>query len=191
MAKSYVVTFAGDKVGLIVRGKTSPAHEPGVMEQHADVILPDGSPVGFFGEGNDGSFNKSGLGMDGTVYDFSELRKHRPYYIDCATARGYGVLSTFLIFAVSATEAKKFSDYWGGLDKSPGSFNILGGNCSTRASGSFQAAGILSGGIPGLDTPNNLYLQLHREKGKTALVDSGYIGFSPRGRGFDLVVDVP
>jgi hypothetical protein len=100
--------------------------------------------------------------MDGTVYDFSELRKHRPYYIDCATARGYGVLSTFLIFAVSATEAKKFSDYWGGLDKSPGSFNILGGNCSTRASGSFQAAGILSGGIPGLDTPNNLYLQLHR-----------------------------
>jgi hypothetical protein len=44
MAKSYVVTFAGDKVGLIVRGKKSPAHEPGVMEQHADVILPDGSP---------------------------------------------------------------------------------------------------------------------------------------------------
>jgi hypothetical protein len=191
MARSYIVHFAGDQVGLIVRGKTSHTHEPGVMEQHADVILPDGSPMGFFGEGNDGSFNKSGMGMHGMVYDYSELLKHRPYYIDCATAKGYNVISTFLIFYVGGAEAKKFSDYWANLDKSPGSFNILGGNCSTRASGAFQAAGILSGGIPGLDTPNNLYLQLYREKGKTARIDSGYIGFSPRTGGFDLLVDVP
>src|SRR5919109_2095929 len=45
-----VVTFNGSTVGLIVRGKSGPAHHPGVMEQHADCILSDGSPMGFFGE---------------------------------------------------------------------------------------------------------------------------------------------
>src|SRR5260221_10661309 len=41
------IKFTGDSVGLIVRGKKSHEHEPGLMEQHADCILSNGAPVGF------------------------------------------------------------------------------------------------------------------------------------------------
>ncbi|MGB2680450.1 MAG: hypothetical protein WBE39_03970 [Candidatus Competibacter sp.] len=30
-----------DTIGLVVRGKTSPNHDPGALEQHADCILAD------------------------------------------------------------------------------------------------------------------------------------------------------
>lgn len=44
------LTFPGNMIGLVVRGKTGPDHHPGVMEQHADCILPNGAPIGFFGD---------------------------------------------------------------------------------------------------------------------------------------------
>ncbi|MGI9282311.1 MAG: hypothetical protein ACR2PX_22150 [Endozoicomonas sp.] len=38
------------RIGLIVRGKRSLDHNPGVMEQHADCIITTGEPYGFFGD---------------------------------------------------------------------------------------------------------------------------------------------
>jgi hypothetical protein len=64
MADAYSLLFSGDQVGLIVRGKKSHAHKPDVMEQHADCILSNGAPVGFFGEGNNGSSNSIGMGKE-------------------------------------------------------------------------------------------------------------------------------
>jgi hypothetical protein len=46
------VTFNGTKIALIVRGKLNTNRDPDLMAQHADVILPDGSPIGFFGKGD-------------------------------------------------------------------------------------------------------------------------------------------
>ena len=68
---------------------------------------------------------------------------------------------------------------------------MLGLNCSTRASGAFVYAGILKGGIPGLDTPNNLYKQIIWRKKDQTTSHSGYIGFIPKSdkSGFDLVVE--
>jgi hypothetical protein len=67
---------------------------------------------------------------------------------------------------------------------------LLGNNCSTHASDAFIAAGITNKGIPGLDTPNNLFKQLVaiRKKAKSY---SGHIGFKAKagGGGFDLVID--
>ena len=76
-----VVKFdtARKRIGLVVRGKHAPDHHPDKLGQHADVILADGAPIGFFGEGNDGSFNSIGLGMQGVVYDYQLLLRHRPY----------------------------------------------------------------------------------------------------------------
>jgi hypothetical protein len=70
---------------------------------------------------------------------------------------------------------------------SPGSFNIVGDNCSTHASKAFIDAGILTDGIPGLDTPDNLYRQLVTKlPGKTTTM-TGYIGFVPKASGgFDM-----
>ena len=201
-------TFGGDRVALIVRGKTGADHSPGLMEQHADCVLSTGAPVGFFGEASDGgstgrapssvggsgrgSVGKSngvGMGMAGVVYDMEKLRQHRPYYVDLGMARGYGVVSTVLFVQVSAAEAMAFDKAWAEMARDPGSFQIVGWNCSTHASQAFRKAGILSGGIPGLDTPNNLYLQLVRERAGKTTSASGYVGFKASGAGYMLTID--
>lgn len=184
-------TFAGDKIALIVRGKKSHAHVPGNLEQHADCILSNGSPVGFFGEGNDGSSNSSGMGMNGIVYDYSALSRKRAPYVDAGIAKSTGTISTVLFVQVSTAEANAFDKAWADMTSDPGSFQILGWNCSTHASQAFRNAGILAGGIPGLDTPDNLYRQLCAEKGGKLSVISGYVGFSAFGTGYMLTVETP
>ncbi|MFM9970472.1 MAG: hypothetical protein ACKVQK_18945 [Burkholderiales bacterium] len=194
------VDFTGSAVGLIVRGKTSPAHAPGNMEQHADCVLSDGSPIGFFGEGgaNTGasarqdSWNVVGMNMKGVVYDYNLLRIHRPFYIDAALARTYDVKSTLLVIDVTPPIAALFAEYWRTFQADAGGFHILGGNCSTRSSGAFVYAKILPGGIPGLDTPDNLFRQLVAERKGSTKSYSGYIGFTAKtGGGYSVLIDAP
>jgi hypothetical protein len=182
-----IMAMPAGTVALVVRGKKSPSDEPGLLEQHADCILPDGSPIGFYGTGNDQSGNSIGLRMDGEVWDFAILSSRRVMYVDFASAVGYGAISTTLFVEVTAAQAKAFTASWATMRTSPGSFNIVGDNCSTHASKAFIEAGILKGGIPGLDTPDNLYKQLVKQlPGKTRSM-SGYIGFIPKpGGGFDI-----
>jgi hypothetical protein len=185
-------------IGLVVRGKRGPSHAPGVMEQHADCVLNDGSPVGFFGTGPNRSGGRSsassmnvGLNMRGVVYRYSEFRVNRPFYVDLDQARKYGVVSTVLTVNVGAALALKFATYWMKLFDRPGGFDLLGNNCSTHASDAFVAAGVLRGGIPGLDTPDHLYNQLVTEKKGLTASYSGYVGFAlrPVGPGFDVTVE--
>ena len=203
------VVFSGSKVGLIVRGKTSHEDSPGLLEQHADCVLSSGEPIGFYGMGNTGSSgkgsmgigalsrssaassNSSGFGMAGVVWDFGALSRHRANYVNAGLARGTGTISTVLLLQVSAREAAAFDKAWADMTADPGMFNILGWNCATHASQAFRLAGILSGGIPGLDTPNNLYLQLCREKAGKVSGISGYVGFSPFGTGKMMTIETP
>src|SRR5262249_61478862 len=103
---------ASPKIALIVRGKQGPDLHPDKMDQHADVILADGSPVGFFGEGNDKIGNSIGMRMDGIVYDYDLLKRNRPYYIDVDSATANRVVSTVLIVDVDKTAADKFKAAW-------------------------------------------------------------------------------
>ncbi len=186
------IVFAGDKVALVVRGKTSADHSPGVLEQHADCVRSDGSPVGYFGEAGEGSgyiLAAVLVGIRGEVYDMDGFRTHRPYYIDAHLARGYGVVSTALVVSVLGAQATRFDEYWNSLSTDPGTFRLLGQNCSTRASGAFRHAGILAGGIPGLDTPDNLYNQLIKQRRDICTSFSGYIGFTSMGRSMAMVVE--
>lgn len=195
---STVLPFPSEEtIGLVVRGKNSPSHDPGVMEQHADCILADGSPVGFFGDtgaassgrSGSGSWNSTGMNMRGVVYDYPLFKIHRPFYIDLAAAKKYSVKSTVLVITVTKAQASLFKDYWNKLKANPGSFYLLGHNCSTHASDAFIYAGVITGGIPGLDTPNNLYKQLVTSFTKTAS-HSGFLGFTPRsGGGYEVVVE--
>jgi len=202
-----VVFAGGDRVGLIVRGKSSHEDDPSVFAQHADCILSTGAPVGFFGTGNTGSSgggssgsgassrssanssNSSGMGMTGVVYDQAGLARNRANYVDAAVAKATKTVSTVLLVQVSAAEAALFDGAWLDMTKDPGSFQLLGWNCSTHASQAFRKAGILSAGIPGLDTPNNLYKQLCVEKQGKVSVASGYVGFSSFGSGYMLIVE--
>lgn len=192
------VEFTGSVVGLIVRGKTSADHVPGKLEQHADCVLSDGSPIGFFGEdgantgasSGQGSWNTSGMNLKGAVYDYHLLRFQRPYYVNGASAAKVDLKSTLLVVDVSPALAVMFSDYWHQLKADPKGFHILGGNCSTRASAAFVYAKILPHGIPGLDTPDNLYRQLVAEREGATTSYSGYIGFTPKASGgYSVVVE--
>lgn len=173
------VAFTGLSVALIVRGKESAEHSPSKLAQHADCVRSDGSPVGYFSRDGAGSGFLSAatlLGVDGKVYGLEEFRKNRPFYIDWKKAKAYNVVSTALVVTVSSNEAQKFDAYWDQLTKDPGTFRLIGKNCSTRASGAFRHAGILAGGIPGMDTPNNLYKQIKAEVPHRCHSYSGYIG---------------
>lgn len=210
MAKS--ISIGQQTIGLIVRGKIDEKHKPGVMEQHADCILPNGAPIGFFGGGGDASsgssgssfasslkswadgpsvsWNSTGINMRGMVADYKVFKKIRPMYIDSVLAKKYDVKSTVLLLDVSRAEADLFSQYWTNLRLNPGAFNILGGNCSTHASEAFVAAKIVTSGIPGLDTPDNLFRQLKAKHAGKTRVFSGYVGLRPiSGDKYDLVIE--
>ena len=161
--------FEGSSVALIVRGKTGPKHEPGVMSQHADCVLPDGSPMGFFGgEGvassgssGSGSWNSIGMNMEGMVADYAGFQRIRPFYVDAKLAKKYGVISTILVVPAAPSQATAFALYWKGLLASPGSFQILGDNCSTHASEAFVKARIGPGtGRPGRGTAREVARRL-------------------------------
>lgn len=197
------IKIGPNTIGLIVRGKTDESHKPGVMEQHADCILPNGAPIGFFGGGGDASsgssgssfasslkswadgpsisWNSTGINMKGMVADYRTLQKIRPMYVDPAMAKKYKLVSTVLLLDVTKAEADLFSQYWINLSVNPGSFNILGGNCSTHASDAFVAAKIVTSGIPGLDTPDNLFRQLKAKHAGVSRVFSGHVGNKPIG----------
>lgn len=188
------ISFAGDKVALVVRGKASAEHVPGKLEQHADCVRSTGAPVGYFGEGGEGSGYLTSavlIGIRGEVYDLDGFNRNRPFYVDAALARAYKVVSTALVVRVTGEQATSFDEYWDQLTKDPGTFRLLGKNCSTRASGAFRHAGILQSGIPGLDTPDNLYKQLVKQRSDLCQSYSGYIGFSTaRGSSF-MRVETP
>jgi hypothetical protein len=183
------VAFPGTVVALVVRGKTSPTHAPGNMEQHADCVLSNGAPVGFFGTGG-GASASSGMGLSGVVADHAWFKVHRLSYVDLATAKKYGMVSTLLTVDATVAQVALFESYWTTLATSPGNFNILGNNCSTHASDAFISSGILGSGIPGLDTPDNLYRQLVAALGARTKSYSGYVGFTPAGAAFDVDVQV-
>ena len=187
-----IVSFAAvpPRIGLVVRGKLSATHHPDLMAQHADAILSDGSPLGFYGEGNGGSANGIGMGMQGVVYDYQALRIQRPFYVNADSAMANRVVSTVLLVTVTAVQARAFADSWAAMTVHPGSFNIVGGNCSTHASAAFIAAGVLADGIPGLDTPDNLYGQIVNDIPAASLQSlTGYVGFSPApAGGYRMVV---
>ena len=53
---------------------------------------------------------------------------------------------------------------------------------------SYAAISIRQRGIPGLDTPNNLYKQLKAERADRCTSHSGYVGFQIAGNGYSLRV---
>ena len=201
-----IITLPTNTIGLVVRGKKSDTHNPGAMEQHADCVLPTGEPIGFFGDNGDGSsggssgsssnrglsasWNSTGMNMKGVVANYNDLLKIRPFYVDFALAKKYQVISTLLLIQVTHEQGALFTQAWKNMKLSPGSFHILGGNCSSHASIAFVEAKLVNSSIPGLDTPNNLYKQLKAKMTGKCKIYSGYIGFKPKTSGqYDILVE--
>lgn len=184
-------------IGLIVRGQHSEAHEPGVMEQHADAITTDTTgkmnTVGFFGDaggpGVSGSHKSDsiGLGLKGVSADMAWFLKNRLAYVDLHLAIMQNVMSSLILIEVTKKQAADFSKYWDDLKKDPGTFNFLGGNCSTAAAAGFEKASVTKE-INGLDTPDNLFNQLKKEYPKAFMI-SGHVGYIRAGRKWQVVAN--
>lgn len=175
------------RIGLVVRGKKSAGHSPGVMEQHADCILGTGEPVGFYGAGNGGRSNGIGMNLSGVVYRYEKMYAERRAYVDFEVAKSQSLPSGVLLISATPAQIQKFNEYWMNLARTPGQFDILGDNCSSHASAGFIYCGILKNGIPGLDTPDNLFRQLQPITSSQAFF--GCVGFTPNGTSFDIVYE--
>ena len=185
--------FEGASVALIVRGKHSPSHIPDKTAQHADCILPKGTPVGFFGVGGgkSGTGGSKGIGMKGMVFYYDDFVINRPPYVDREVAKASNNVCTVLKLDVTREQALKFYTAWGEMRANAGKFNLLGNNCATHAALAFYNSGLLAvPEIPGLDTPNNLYLTLRAAYGGESL--SGFLGFKKKaqGGGFDVEIEM-
>ena len=119
--------------------------------------------------------------MNGVVANKPWFNKYRPEYINADVARRDGVVSTYCTLRVCPDAAKKFGDAWKALGNNPPNFSIIGGNCSSRAGGCFQAAGVLDSGISGLDTPNHLFEDLKAKYGNSLKCQTGFFGYNPAG----------
>ena len=136
------------------------------------MALPGSGLVGYFGYGNEGSGNTSGMGLTGhlntTVSDWITGPTARPQSI---VGRGVtlpdgtripGVLSTICELEICPAELAKMNAATSSLKASPGVFNIGGNNCSTNACSILGAGGTMSGGIADIDNPQHLLDQLKR-----------------------------
>ncbi len=186
-------------VGLIVRGMWSKEHEPGVMEQHADVVVPGvGGKMatrGYFGDqpGVAGSSAESrastGLGLPGISADMAWFLANRRPYVDLELAKLLDMKSSLILLKVTLAQAALLNQYWQDLKADPQTFYILGKNCSTAAAAGFEHAA-LSKEIRGLDTPDNLFQQL-RKQYSDAFMISGYYGYTRTGLRWEFVAGRP
>jgi hypothetical protein len=183
-------------VGLIVRGMWSPGHEPGVREQHADVVVPTATGEmrtrGFFGDKARGGMSfglgrEVGLGIPGYTRDWASFLRDRPQYVDLEYAKLTDYRSSLILMKVTRAQAAALDQYWQDLHKDPGDFYFLGRNCSTAAAAGFEQAHIAKE-IAGLDTPDRLFRQLRAEYPDTFMI-SGYYGYTRAGRRYRKVGD--
>lgn len=166
-------------IALVVRHKPSRGRAPD-GEGHADVIMPSGAPAGFFVDAATEDAGTLGMDVPGQVYGYANFSARRPWYVNLADAAARNVFSGVLIIAVTALEARRFQGAWDAMRARPGTFSIIGLNCSTHAAMAFSLAGLVPREIPGLDTPDNLFhalLSRHRSRCRD---EYGYLGFQPR-----------
>jgi hypothetical protein len=173
------------QIGLLVRGKRDENHKPGIRKQHADCILSTGEPIGYFFQGGftlSSSAVPTGLlgadlaSKEGTVMGYDLMRRCLPPLVVANSARGAGLPSTLLLIDASEGEAKLFDLYWKNERQKPGSFYLIGRNCSTYAAEAFRQAGIISSSIPRMDTPDNLYWHLRTHSTRKTYSYFGYFG---------------
>lgn len=167
----------GDRVGYIVRYKTSHTHEPSASDTHADCVTHTGAPCGYFG---------SGAFSGGSVVLYTLFQSIRPQYVNLADARGRSCISTIIVSECGAANALKFRNSWISMRAATGDFAIVGNNCSTHASKACFKGGLIRvDGVDGVDTPNNLYNQIVSDAAFRWTSYSGYLYFTPVSSGPD------
>ena len=148
-------------------------------KSHLDLVLPELGLVGYFGEGG-GCCGKIGFGMTGHLNignDWCSGNTARKEYL-----RWH--ISYICEIKVCPAEAKKMEETALKIHDDSGTFNYVGHNCSTVGCEIISAGKQKSGGISGIDSPQNLINQIKEKYGATC-----YTGYTLAGNGSDGGLD--
>jgi RHS repeat-associated protein len=153
----------------------------GTTGGHIDLAIPGTGMVGFYGAPNGKWGNGVGMRMTGyfnnTPAEWNRPGIGRPAY--AAGAAG-GVLSTICEVKVCPADAAKMGADFKKRKAAPGTFNLVGRNCSTQGANILGAGGVLPGGIPGTDNPQNLIDALVKKHGAKCF--NGFTAVNPAGK---------
>ncbi len=179
-----------DKVKVYVANRSG-GQRTGTTGGHIDLVVPGTGLIGFFGDQsnpNDGSGRGIGWNIPGNLnigQEWLNGTTPRPGYtlppgmsitlgVD---AQGNpiltgNILSTICELKVCPANAQQMATRANQINNDPGRFRIAGRNCSTMGCSILGAGGVTSGGISGIDNPQNLIDQL-RDSGANCF--TGYI----------------
>ncbi|WP_421990728.1 hypothetical protein [Roseococcus sp.] len=178
------VTVDQTMAGFILRYKASTS-TPSENLGHVDAVLPGGAPFGFYASGRDGLL-RSIVSTEGVVMDYPLLSARRPEYVDMKSARAKPCRSVLAVFDVSPAAARSLWSFWGYLRSRAPVYRAAGSNCASYIAEALDEAGILKGGVDGIDTPDHLLDTVLRSKLKVFLLE-GFVSFTPRPKGEFLV----
>ncbi len=186
-ALPMLFSMTGNQVGIICRYKASPSVDSTQGFGHCDAVLSSGEPIGFYGKG--GNVVELVFSADSIVRDYALLTSDRPEYVSIASAKAKPCRSTIRVVEATRSEVRKHDDYWKLLKTRAATFRAAGANCATYAAEALESAGILKGGIDGLDTPDHLFDALE-STGRKIKEAYGFFGFRPVGAVFAVEYDI-
>lgn len=195
-------------IGFIARGVTANNSNANFKDQHADCIIPHTGLIGFThgGPGSSGDavfldFNREGGVSITSELEFiaknSHIRAQKEQalkMIDAEYAKKNNYSSGVILIQAPVPNHNSFIEGWMELHRAPKPFNIIGGNCTTRAKEIFVAAGILQNKYFFIDTPCKLFEYLHESlsltPGYTIKCFFGYVGFEKKSNefGYNLII---
>lgn len=178
------------EVGILLRRQFTRDAREFKRYRHVHAVLGDGAVVSYNSTDYDAPLWKGILFYaPGEVQTTADLRRVRPHYVSPAVARscaykgrpGYKMVTDWVKFKVTPEQAAALSAAWAELAADPPAFRLAGKNCSTRAYECFRRAGILPGGIPGIDRPENMLGPLRRYY-PDLTVETGWFGIDDADR---------
>jgi hypothetical protein len=173
-AASRTLTIGPDEIGIACRYKAGPGVRSTDEGGHADAILPNGVPIGYYARTK--RDRRLAIIAPGMVKRGEALRAHRPEYMDAAGAHARRCPTTFAIIPVGAARAAAFAREWERLAAQPPHFFAIGGNCAQVIHGALVRAGALPRRLLAPGSPDALFRAVHRAHPE-ARIASGFASF--------------
>ncbi len=95
--------------------------------------------------------------------------------------------SVLVLLDCSTAAGRTLWSYWGYLRSRAPTYRGIGANCATYVAEGLEEAGLLGGGIDGIDTPDALLEHLLRRKAQTTIFE-GFFGFRPAAKAGEFTV---
>ena len=95
--------------------------------------------------------------------------------------------SVLVLLDCSTAAGRTLWTYWGYLRSRAPTYRAIGANCATYVAEGLEEAGLLGGGIDGIDTPDALLEHLLRRKAQTTIFE-GFFGFRPAAKAGEFTV---